>query len=344
MTIVGKLQQIIEAEEIETVGSAFGATTSAGRTSYSVASIRNAILTEIPFDGSSPTERALRRAHNMFPGPDFSILVACLVRFSFLIELTNITVGSTKMKTRWLPGQILVAQDDSFEPKRGVFQPGNDPRAATFDTCLLVFVKACNIVCDNISQDSSAKTVLRSLNRLRRVPYEFPLSYLDAHRTPIHLPTNISWINNDDLRWLLKARSILRTSKGGIATVLRKIEKSKLEVKLFKTDRSLTGRDKTNRAKRWEVLAGDFQHSSLEQCWSAERKLTADLVNFRDFPMALRAEFVRQKLIDQSSPTTLCPVTLAPLSFHDLARGSWEYIDRRIRLSSRPPYTAEAVR
>ena len=60
--------------------------------------------------------------------------------------------------------------------------------------------------------------------------------------------------------------------------------KKKLQVKVFKTDRSLTGKDKTNRRKRWEVLPDDFQHATLEQCWSAERQLTADLVGFDGFP------------------------------------------------------------
>jgi hypothetical protein len=55
--------------------------------------------------------------------------------------------------------------------------------------------------------------------------------------------------------------------------VFRQISAKKFEVKVYKTDRALTGKDKSNRAKRWEVLAGDFQHATLEECWSAERKL-----------------------------------------------------------------------
>ena len=116
-----------------------------------------------------------------------------------------------------------------------------------------------------------------------------------------------------------EGEKILSNASGKTGTAIRKIEKSKLEVKLYKTDRALTGKDKTNRAKRWEVLAGDFQHAPLEECWSAERKLTTDLVNFQCFPPPLKAAFVQQDLIKPDAPLTLCPVTFDSLSFNDLA-------------------------
>ena len=227
----------------------------------------------------------------MFSREDFSAIIASLVRFSFLIELTNLKVGSTKMKTRWLPGKIKMPQPGSFEPIDGMFEPGNDPRAATFDECAQVFARACNIVCSHVDQDYSFGAVLRDLRANNRVPYEFPLGYLNHNLTPIHTSSNLKWIVNEDLKWLLNARRILKSATGYNKRAIRAIEKSKIEVKLFKTDRALTGKDKTNRAKRWEVLAGDFQHSSMEECWSAERKLTTGLVNFVGFPASLRSEF-----------------------------------------------------
>ena len=258
----------------------------------------------------------------MFSRQEFSAIIASLIRFSFLIELTNLKVGSTKMKTRWLPGKIKMPQPGSFEPIDGTFEPGNDPRAATFDECAQVFTRACNIVCDHVEQDYSLRAVLRDLRANSRVPYEFPLSYLDHGLTPVHTSSNLKWIVNDDLKWLLKARRILRTATGSNKEAIRAIEKSKIEVKLFKTDRALTGRDKTNRAKRWEVLAGDFQHSSMEECWSAERKLTTGLVNFTGFPTNLRGEFARQGLVETDATPTLCPVTLEPLRFDNLAQAA----------------------
>ena len=312
----------MENEEVETVGSAFGGARTASRKNYSVSNVRNWLLGAAPFTGTSPVEDALRRAHTLLSKSGFSTVIASLVRFSFLIELTNLKIGSTKMKTRWLPGTILMPQSNSFEPVEGTFEPGNDPRAATFDECARVFTNSCNMVTDHVAHDSSLKAVIQEVNMFHRVPYEFPLSYLNPNQIPVHQSTNLRWIVNDDLRWLLKARRILRNPSRNMGTEIREIEKSKFQVKLYKTDRALTGKDKTNRAKRWEVLAGDFQHSSLEECWSAERKLTTDLVNFYGFPPTLKSEFIHQGLIEPDAPLTLCPVTFEPLSFNDLAEAA----------------------
>ena len=313
-----KLRLVMETEEIETVGDAFGGIVARLRPSYSVPKVRDWILAAAPFGGTSPIEQALRRAHTMFSKPALTIVVAGLVRFSFLIELTNLKVGSTKMKTRWLPGNILMPQLGSFEPVQGTFAPNSDPRAATFDECVGIFVKSCNMVCDGIAKDPSVKALIHDLNKLRRIPYEFPLSYVDASRDPVHRTANVCWIVNDDLRWLLKARRILRNATRDVMTGIRKVERSKLEVKVFKTDRALTGKDKTNRAKRWEVLDGDFQHAPLEKCWSAERKLITDLVDFQDFPTTLKGSFIRETLIQPDTSPTLCPVTFEPLVYDDL--------------------------
>jgi hypothetical protein len=161
--------------------------------------------------------------------------------------------------------------------------------------------------------------MLKELGKLRRVPYEFPMSYKDTSVAPVHQANNVTWALTTDVPWLLAARGLLRNAPAPDRVAIRKIEKAKLEVKIFKTDRSLTGKDKTNRAKRWEVLPGDFQHATLEQCWSAERKLTADLVAFFDFPKELKGAFVAKGLVAAASPATRCPVTLEELSFAKLA-------------------------
>ena len=151
------------------------------------------------------------------------------------------------------------------------------------------------------------------------MPYEFPLAYEDPNAIPVHLSENLLWIVNDDIRWLVKARKLLKRGRQDYSKAIREIIKAKLKVKLYKTDRSLTGKDKTNRARRYEVLAGDFQHAPLEDCWSAEKKLITDLVNFKDFPRTLKDEFIQQELTSADDPPTLCPVTLETLSFRGLA-------------------------
>jgi len=133
------------------------------------------------------------------------------------------------------------------------------------------------------------------------------------------LPSNINWILNDNLQWLLQAREILKNVGIEFRNAIRQIEKKKLEVKVFKTDRSLTGKDKTNRAKRWEILLGDFQFATLAQCWACEKKLTTDLVHMFDFPESIKSKFIERNLIEQNTSPTCCPVTLERLSYTTLA-------------------------
>lgn len=313
-----RLRDVLEGEEQNTVGPAFGGTAPQLRKNYSIPRIRDWILEGYPYEGNSEIKSALRRVREVFSKSQSAAIIASIVRFSFLIELTNLKIGSTKMKTRWLPCKIKMPQASSFEPIDGTFEPGNDPRSATFDECAAIFTMTCELVCDLVREDLSLKSLLKDLQQFRRVPYEFPLSYSDHDQDPVHVVSNIRWIVNDDLRWLLHARNILRGADGETSAAIRKIETTKIKTKLYKTDRALTGKDKTNRAKRWEVLAGDFQHSTLEDCWSAERKLTFDLVNFVGFPSTLRSEFVRRRLIEPDAPQTQCPVTLEPLNFDKL--------------------------
>ena len=55
------------------------------------------------------------------------------------------------------------------------------------------------------------------------------------------------------------------------------------------------------------LLPGDFQHATLEQCWSAERQFTADLVGFDGFPPEVKRAFVGRRLVPDDQPLTRCP-------------------------------------
>ncbi|MFX0204190.1 MAG: hypothetical protein ACFFCW_49465 [Candidatus Hodarchaeota archaeon] len=323
MPFTEEIKEHLELQERCTVGSAFGGTGGATG-SYSIASIRDLILRYSPFHGPSEIEQALRRASNIFPRQVLKIVIGNLIRFSFLIELTNITVGSTKMKTRWLQGLILMPQAGSFEPIRGSFQPGNDPRASSFEECASIFATAITILCERADQGTSIIDLIQELNRFRRVPYEFPFTYIQPSAEPVHTADNICWTVTDDLYWLLKARRILDTAPVEFRPALNAIKKAKIQVKVYKTDRSLTGKDKTNRAKRWEVLTGDFQHATLPQCWSVEQKLAADLVSFSSFPEVLKASFLDEGLITGAEPVTRCPVTLEQLDYGQLSQAVLE--------------------
>lgn len=316
MPFTEDLKQLLETEEINTVSDAFGGSKTTGRTlSFSVSKIRDWILQQVPYSGDSEIESILNDAQNLMSNKLFRIVLASNVRFSFLIELTNLALGSTKMKTRWLPGYILMPQENSFEPISGLFQPGNDPRAASFDDCLGVFEECISITCNHFRTDSNIQEILPSLDRYNSVPYEFPIDYVDASRDPVHQSNNIQWILNDDLLWLLKARRIL-------SGIINQQEMNKIRTKTYKTDRSLTGKDKTNRAKRWEVLSGDFQHASITDCWSVERTVLAGLICFESFPSDIKNRFIAEGLISKDAPVTKCPVTLLPLDYNKLVNAA----------------------
>lgn len=307
MGFVEDLKNLLEQEEVETVSNAFGGVKAPGRTqSYSVTKIRNWIL-EQDFLGDTLVEGVLRRGKQHLSPGLYKQAVGNLVRFSFLIELTNLTVGSTKMKTRWVPGLILMPQDGSFEPMRGSFEPGNDPRSSDFDTCCDIFSFCLNLTLQKVQNDNAVVTQFSDLAQNTSVPYEFVFDYIDPLLDPVHTKENIQWSLNENILWLTKARPI-------IYPILTTQQKNKIQTKTYKTDRALTGKDKTNRAKRWEVLEGDFQHASLVECWSVEKKLLAELIGFQGFPDETKQKLVNANLIVDGE-VSKCPVTLEPLDY-----------------------------
>jgi hypothetical protein len=322
MTLDNRLRQWLEEEEQATVSDAFGGTKTRDRKAYSVSKIRNQLLSQT-FSAETPgLEADLAHAKQSLPPQLFRLSIENLLRFSFLIELTNLTIGSTKMKTRWLPGFILMSHSESYEPVKGRFIYGNDPRAASFDACLAIFRSCLLKVIDQYNADTSIESALMSLDKFNSVPYEFPFDYTDPRATHVHAECNVAWVFNEDIRWLLQVRPVM-------LQILDKTLVNKIRTKTYKTDRALTGKDKTNRAKRWEVLAGDFQHASLIECWSVERRLLEDLTAFNGFPPNVRHTLVHQGLINAASPPTRCPITLDPLTFDrfgvDPVHGRAEY-------------------
>jgi len=212
MSFSNELRDFLEDQERKTVGSAFGGTGRGGKKSYSVAAIRDWIIGLLPFGNlyqrSPEIEKALNQAHDLFERNALKIVISNLIRFSFLIELTNLKVGSTKMKTRWLPGLIQMPQEGSFEPVKGSFEPGNDPRASSFEECASIFVSACNQVCDKVEKNKRISDFLIILNSFRRVPYEFPFTYFDPTAEPLHTTDNVIWKVTKSLTWLLIARGV----------------------------------------------------------------------------------------------------------------------------------------
>ncbi|MEQ8193246.1 MAG: hypothetical protein RIB59_02040, partial [Rhodospirillales bacterium] len=108
MSFVQVLQAKLEDEERRTVGASFGG--SGPSASYSIPSIRDWILQNADAPDCPIRSQFAALSHNL-DKRSFRYLIGSTIRFAFLIELTDLKVGSTKMKTRWLPGLILMPQD-----------------------------------------------------------------------------------------------------------------------------------------------------------------------------------------------------------------------------------------
>jgi hypothetical protein len=308
------LKDSMENHESETVSDAFGGARSEGRTpSFSVPSIADKARTAFAAHPNDPASLAYMRASTGMDERESKHLLQAAIRFAFLIELTNLAITSTKMKTRWVTGKITKVAPGSFTNVAGDFSVTADERAATFDECFEIFVH----VLDVLSQAASSAhlRLVRDLatGASRSVAYEFVFTYVDAKAAKPHVASNVRLASIHDLDWLVKARPIF-------SEILSGKSYEKIEVKSFLTDRSQTGADQTNRAKRWEVLSADFQHATLEECWSVQRKLLESLAGFSRFPTVELSRLQRLGLVPSGIDAALCPITLEQLDFDEFQR------------------------
>jgi hypothetical protein len=298
------LQVALEAEETRTVSDVFGGIKCDGKTqSFDVDSV-SVVLTGLCITyPTDPVALSILQLQKDLLKKEFQFVVGSLIRFSFLIELTNLNISSTKMKTRWVLCKIIRTKDGGFNNYQADFKPGFDPRAATFDECFEIFKESLRVLLISPRHLVVAKALTSPRNR--SVSYESLLTYVDSKCEPVHVASNVRLVNLNDISWLIKNRVIIRK-------VLTTANVNKMKTKTYKTDRSQVGADQTNRAKRWEVLSADYQHATIEECWSVERELLAQLLNFKNFP---------QHVINQVSGTGhvvnlhRCPVTHEDFDF-----------------------------
>ncbi len=237
----------------------------------------------------------------------YHYIITSLVRFAFLIELTNLKITSTKLKTKWVPGDIIKTREDSYENYRFTFKPGNDPRSSTYDDCYDVFSFCVDSLCG--STNHLQVSIQLAKRECRSCAYENVFTYISATEVIVHTKDNIQLSSLDDIKWLINVRPILHA-------VISDKNKGKIAVKSYKTDRAQTGGDQSNRAKRWEILPEDVQFASPENCWSVERKLLTDIACFAGFPEKTKTKMVAAGYV-QNGDVPECPVTLLPLNFDD---------------------------
>jgi hypothetical protein len=248
----------------------------------------------------------------------FKYSLECLGRFSFCIELTNLRITSTKMKTRWVLGRITKTLQGTFENYEGDFSPNEDERSSSFEDCFRVFEQCIDLLFSSVPH----REMMDKLSDQKRsgTPYECVFTYTNPCLRSVHISSNIRLVELEDINWLVNARPLIKpTLRIDLAGNKTKCVE-KIATKCYKTDRSQTGEEQTNRAKRWECLEVDFQHATLEECWSVERKLLSDVAHFEGFPDAIRVQLIQSQLFEDQGHT-LCPITFNPMVFSDLLGG-----------------------
>jgi len=318
MSIKEELQEKFELLEFNTVSDSFGGEKIDGKApTFDFKPIMKWLESHINHL-EEPLSSQLSALKNAMDNTCFTYTLISIGRFAFCIELTNLTITSTKMKTRWLPGKIIKTRPGTFENYEGEFSPGEDERSNSFENCYLIFSKCIALL--YASEEHQVIMCELANQKKRSVPYESVFTYTNPYLDPVHDANNISLTNLDTINWLVKARPIIqpviRFDLNGNRTKINE----KIATKCYKTDRSQTGEVQTNRAKRWECLSQDFQHATIEQCWSVEQKLLQDLACFEGFPQTTKEKLEEENLLFQEE-ITLCPITFKPMSYTDLLGG-----------------------
>jgi len=320
MPVKQELKEKFERLESETVSDSFGAAAINGRAPvFAFKPIMMWFDTEID-NLEEPLFSDLIQLKNSMTTRGYKYTLECLGRFAFCIELTNLSITSTKMKTRWVSGMITKTRPGTFENYEGEFAPSHDERSNTFENCYLIFSKCVSL----LKESDQHKLVMENLsyNKNRGTPYEAVFTYTNPVLDVVHDVHNICLVTLDNINWLVKARPIIQPIIGLDSNGDKTKINEKIATKCYKTDRSQTGEVQTNRAKRWECLEADFQHATLEQCWSVERKLLADLSCFEGFPIDTKQSLIDLGLINDNQKNTLCPITFQPMLYTDFQGGA----------------------
>lgn len=232
----------------------------------------------------------------------FDPSVLALVRAAFLIELVKQPkIETTKFEVRWANRL-----------------PTSDPRYATFEKCLGVFMVAMRGLL-RAGPGTLEEDMLRSfLLSDRLLPYEIPVDYCERRITdPLHVEDNIKWLWDDEaVQGAMRLRRAVRDPQivGPESQVFQLVLNNKIRVKAYLTDRVLTGQYKTNREKRWEVHPTSVHFATRAACIAIERELVEELCYFDGFPADVRQSLLGIGVIG-TRMVTQCPMTLEPLSY-----------------------------
>ena len=222
-------------------------------------------------------------------------LLSGILRNSFLVEIvSNESVSSTKVRTRWS-------------------LPTDDPRRASYGTCCEVYSE----LLQKLPQNDKTKETLTLFIRHAVLPYELPIDY-KKKLDPIHQAANVIWKLDAEVDKVIKLRSLLLdAAQNTDASAFDSILKDKVKVKVYLTDRVLTGEHKTNREKRWEVHPNSVHFATRGDCFGIELELLSQLCHFKNFPSSLQKLLLQKGLITNLNSIARCPITFDELDFQE---------------------------
>ena len=220
---------------------------------------------------------------------EFKAFRRSIIRNSFLIELVNNDVTSTKYETHWslnLEGDI---------------------RYASYESCVEIFNKLLRKIANLSSENFN---MLREFFNNTVIAYEMPIDYIKRFAPSIHSPNNIDLFLDDEIKDCIKMRRFIRdTQKNPASNVFQKILSDKIKIKTYLTDRALTGDYKTNREKRWETHPFSVQFASRKNCMKIETKLLLQIATFEGCNPILVANLQSSKLLPIKFKYCKCPIT-----------------------------------
>ena len=213
-----------------------------------------------------------------------------LVRNSFLIELVNRDITSTKFQVRW-------TQDlDS-----------GDPRKASYEVCLGIAEKLLNQLAELPPNDQAE---LGSFRTYKSVPYELPIEYKNRWAAKLHSEDNIDLVFGDTARRTIALRVMLEDEEQNPdAHVFKEILSDKIKVKTYLTDRVQTGAYQTNREKRWETYPKSVQYALRLDYMEIESKLLLQVATFRGANLTLVHNLQEKGFLPAQFQYARCPIT-----------------------------------
>jgi len=235
---------------------------------------------------------------------EYRYLGEAIIRHVFLIEpVKGLGVTTTKYRVRWWP------------------ELADDPRFCAFPEC----VELAGTLLEQLAAGWLGKLEHFELTQLcydySVIPYEVPIDYIDrpAIGDPtarIHRLGNLAWTFTDNMLRTVKLRKYLfDPATSPDAFFFKKVLDDKIKVKTYLTDRVLTGDNKTNREKRWEVHPSSVHFAFRRTAMEIEYVLITQLCAFAGFPKEFKEKLQQQGILPAELPTFRCPITQEPMSF-----------------------------